>query len=260
MSLRILAALLAALLAAAPVAGQTFEVASLKALPPAAETPGGLRSTGMMPPIIGDPVQISYPNVSLLGILVRAYNLKPLQIDAPGWMRDNRYSLAAKVPDGAPKGQIPAMLQNLLADRFKVRVHWETKEAQGYALTVAKSGPKLTRSAISEADAPQKRSMSMSPSGHLEWRAESLEELASTLSVLTGSPVVDMTDLPGVFDIALDASPDSLPGLAFGPKVTDSPNPSIFSAIRALGLNLEARKVPVKRLVVDSAEKVPTPN
>jgi len=76
-----------------------------------------------------------------------------------------------------------------------------------------------------------------------------------------GRPVVDMTGIQGEFDISIECSMDSLPGL---PPVAASPDsearPSIFSAIHELGLNLEPRKVPGRHLVVDSAEKIPTPN
>jgi uncharacterized protein (TIGR03435 family) len=74
-------------------------------------------------------------------------------------------------------------------------------------------------------------------------------------------PVVDMTSLSGTFDITIEAAPDSMPGFHFGQgQGTESPFPTIFTALLDLGLNLEARKVSLKRLVVDSALKIPTEN
>jgi len=70
-----------------------------------------------------------------------------------------------------------------------------------------------------------------------------------------------MTKIQGIFDITLDAAPDTLPGLHFGTPSDDSASlPSIFAAIRGLGLSLESRQIAVKQLVVDSAQKIPTPN
>lgn len=133
----------------------SFEVASVKVLtePPAAV--GGRRSTGMAPAIIGDLRQINFSGVKLYGVLCRAYGVRPNQIVGPDWLNSEWYSINAKVRDDAPRGQIPEMLQNLLAERFKVKVHWETKEFQGHALVVGKNEPKLTKSALPNDDASE---------------------------------------------------------------------------------------------------------
>jgi uncharacterized protein (TIGR03435 family) len=239
----------------------TFEVASVKHVDPASRASGGFGSTGVPPPITGDPGLINYSDVTLKGVLARAYQLKPNQIAGPDWLNTERYNITARVARDAPKGQIPAMLQNLLADRFRMTVRWEMKEVQGLALTVGKAGAKLTKSAVPEADAATERSSGFSTSGHLTFRASTLDDFAGSLAIFMRQPVVDMTDIEGMFDITLDASPDSMPGLPSGESKTDaSPLPSIFTAIRGLGLNLEARKVSVRRLVVESANKIPTDN
>src|ERR1700733_2864690 len=125
-----------AALAQAPPA---FEVASVKVL---GDRRVGSGTTGMPPPIT-DPGQVNYPDVSLTGVLTRAYNVKPLQIVGPEWLRTDRFSIVAKAPADAPKGQIPAMLQTLLAQRFGLKVHWETRQEKGYSLVVGKMGAKL---------------------------------------------------------------------------------------------------------------------
>jgi uncharacterized protein (TIGR03435 family) len=196
--------------------------------------------------------------VSLKGVLCRAYNLLPDKIVGPSWLDSERYDIVAKVPKDAPTGQIPSMLQSLLAERFRMSVHWETKQTPGYALVVGKSGPKLTKSALED---PTRSSLGFTGSGHLTWKGEALADVATSLSHFLDRPVVDMTEIQGIFDITLDAAPDSLPGLHFGTASEDSASfPSIFAAIRGLGLNLEPREVLVKQLVVDSAQKIPTPN
>lgn len=232
----------------------TFEVASVKPLPDTGVDASGPRSTGMAPPLEGDPAQIGYTDVSLVGVLCRAYNLLPAGIRAPEWMGSRRYSITAKVPADAPKGHLREMLQNLLADRFQMKLHWEQKEEFGYSLTVTKGGPKLRESAPGAA-----RTVSMQSNGHLQWIAYTIDDFAASLTVDMGAPVVNRTKLPATYDISLDAAPDSMPGFRFGGG-QDSSFPTIFSALRELGLNLAAGKVTVKYLVVDSALKVPTEN
>jgi uncharacterized protein (TIGR03435 family) len=244
---------LPAILGAQEASRLRFEVTSVK---PMAEGvyANGMRSTGMVPPIEGDPVQITFNDVSLVGILCRAYSVMPPDIHAPEWMKDQRYKVLAKVPPDAPKGHIPEMLQNLLTDRFAMKLHWETKEESGYSLTVANGGPKLKTAAPNAS-----RSASMRPDGHLEYKSYTMGELANALRIHMGRAVVNRTDLSGAYDISVDAAPDSMPGFRFG-NGQGSAFPTIFQALHELGLNLTPGKVPVKYLVVDSALKVPTEN
>ncbi len=235
-----------------------FEVASVK---PAAvrEEPAGMsRSTGMPPQGFSNPGLVNYSNVSLDGVLSRAYDLLPGKIVGPSWLDTERYDIVARVPKDAPAGQIPLMLQNLLAERFRMRAHWETKQTSGFALVVGKSGPKLTKSTLED---PTRHSLMVNGSGHLAWKGETLDGFANSLSVDLGKPVENKTGIEGIFDITIDAAPDSLPGLHFGTPSEESASlPSIFAAVRKLGLELEPRQVTLKQLIVDSAQKIPTPN
>ena len=234
-----------------------FEVASVKRAAPRDES-GGRGSTGMPPPTFDDPGRVNYSSVTLKGVLCRAYDLPPDKIVGPSWLDSERYDIVAKVPKDAPTGQIPAMLQHLLAERFRMSVHWAARQTPGYALVVGRSGPKLAKSPPENA---ARSSFGFTPSGHLAWKGHTLGDLAKSLSIFLDRPVEDMTEIQGVFDVTLDVAPDSLPGLHLGAPSEDSASlPSIFAAIRGLGLNLEPRQVTVKRLVVDSAQKVPTPN
>jgi hypothetical protein len=123
---------------------QTFEVASVK---PAAPITGN-RIMVMMRggPGTPDPGQITYTNVSLQNVLINAYGVKGFQISGPGWLDSERYDIVAKVPRGATKEQFMGMLQNLLAERFKLTLHREKKDLPMYALVVGKNGPKLKES------------------------------------------------------------------------------------------------------------------
>jgi uncharacterized protein (TIGR03435 family) len=185
-------------------------------------------------------------------------------------MLERRYDIHANVPADAPKGHIPEMLQNLLANRFQMKLHWEEHEEPGYMLTVANGGLKLKQSApdpqFVEPGAPPTPKASFRSTGHFELRRFTMTEFANSLRSWMSRPVIDKTGVPGEYDIVLDAAPDSMPGLP--PFLNGSGNgqqasqfPTIFEALRRLGLEVtRVQKVAVKYLVVDSALKVPIEN
>ena len=137
-------------------AGPTFEVASVK--PTALDQmklAAQIQSTGQMPKI-GAHVEngrAEYIFVALRDLIAEAYKLKPFQITGPDWLSTQRFDILAKMPEGSTKDQAPLMLQALLAERFKLVVHRETKERSVLALVVAKGGPKLQESPPDPADA-----------------------------------------------------------------------------------------------------------
>lgn len=116
----------------------SFEVASVKAAAPFRPGDGVVRGCGKP-----DPAMVRCIGVPLRVLLMRAYDMKPFQIEGPEWMRSEPYDIIAKVPEGTPAGRIPAMLQTLLAERFAVKVHKETRVLPVYELSVAKGGAKL---------------------------------------------------------------------------------------------------------------------
>src|ERR1035438_3438389 len=122
----------------------TFEVASVKPAEPQAM---GMMSIMMRGgPGSPDPGQITYSGVSLKNVLMNAYGVKGYQINGPKWLDSERFDIAAKIPMGATKEQFKLMLQNLLAERFKLTLHHETKELPMYALVVGTGGSKLKES------------------------------------------------------------------------------------------------------------------
>jgi uncharacterized protein (TIGR03435 family) len=139
---KIVAGVGAAILASCGLFGQAappaFEVASV--MPAAPQTDGRV-----MVRMGGDAGQVDYTNVNLKQVLAKAYDVRSYQIAGPSWIDSEHYDIIAKVPDGVPKEQIPAMLQALLAERFRMTVHRETKEQSVYAIVVGKNGPKLTK-------------------------------------------------------------------------------------------------------------------
>jgi len=139
---KIVAGVGAAVLASCGLFGQAappaFEVASVK--PAAPQTDGQV-----MVRMGGDAGQVDYTNVNLKQVLAKAYDVRSYQIAGPSWIDSEHYDIIAKVPDGVSKEQIPAMLQALLAERFHMTIHRETKEQSVYAIVVGKNGPKLTK-------------------------------------------------------------------------------------------------------------------
>jgi uncharacterized protein (TIGR03435 family) len=130
----------------------TFEVASVKP----AEAPSGMGMMRVMMrggPGSPDPGQITYSNVSLKNVLTIAYAVKGYQINGPKWLDSERFDIVAKIAKGSTKEQFQLMLQNLLAERFKLTLHHETKELPMYALVVGKGGPKLKESVEEDAAA-----------------------------------------------------------------------------------------------------------
>ncbi|MGP8252753.1 MAG: TIGR03435 family protein [Terracidiphilus sp.] len=107
-----------------------------------------------------DASRAEFTYMSLKDLIVYAYIVKPYQVDGPSWLADQRFDIEAKMPDGAPKDQAPAMMQALLAERFKLTVHRDHEEHKVLALVVGKGGPKLKESPAppppADADAPAK--------------------------------------------------------------------------------------------------------
>ena len=223
----------------------TFEVASVKpAVAPPIEPQFCVVpcSGGEITKIVASRVDIRY--TSLHQLILTAYRLKPHQLSGPDWLRTQRFDIAAKLPDGAAKELLPEMLQSLLADRFKLVIHRETREQAVFALVVAKGGAKLTPAA-QDADAPitdtpGSRPLSspngdgrMLPDGgfalsggaygpirggrggnggglRIEFRKLNMPALADILTPHVDRPVVDRTALTGAYVLISESRPRSV--------------------------------------------------
>jgi uncharacterized protein (TIGR03435 family) len=196
-------------------------------------------------------------NQNLRDLIEHAYDVMEWQITGPAWILSERFDVTAKPPAGVSGDQFEAMMQNLLAGRFKLQLHREQQERAVYALVVAKGGLKAT-AAPGEAGAKTNWSRD-----HIEAQHMSMAHFAERLSRVADRPVVDATGVAGAFDFELKWTPDSSrakPAENSGAQLADLP-PSVFTAIEEqLGLKLEPRKAPVEILIVDHAEKVPTEN
>ena len=239
----------------------SFEVASIK---PIELLPAGQTGFGT---VTQDPSMISIKSVNLRSLLRRAYGLAEFQIGGPDWLGTQFYDLTAKLPPDVASDQIPAMLQKLLTERFRMTLRWDAKQETSYALVVDRGGPKLTPSADQDSrdgDQPDKpRSLSMSNTTRMG--GATVAALASFLSNALSRPVVDSTGLGGRYDITLNISFRDLVAARQGPSPSATndgdytPN-TVFDAVRDLGLRLVPQKVEVKHLTVVKADRIPTPN
>jgi bla regulator protein blaR1 len=204
---------------------------------------------------------------------------------APDWVSSEKYDIDVKLPDAADEGQKPAggigierlrmTLQAVLADRFKLTLHRQTKDLSIYELVVAEGGPKLQEAKPvytnpngvngPEGRLPQKGNMKMGP-GELIDEGATLVPLVEQLSWQLGHTVVDKTGLTGNYDFSLRWTPgESEAGMnklmGFRPASdsgasNDSAGPTLFTALQEqLGLKLVPQKEPMQILVIDHVEK-----
>jgi uncharacterized protein (TIGR03435 family) len=227
-----------------------FEVATVK---PSVPFGNGPMMVGMRGgPGTDDPGRLTITNLNLRDLIAFAYEVKRSQVSGgPPWLESERFDITAKVPPGATKQQSRVMMQNLLAERFKLAVHRETKEMAIYALVVNKGRPKMVESAADKApsDAPPPPSanaamvppqmgkdgcpdvpasmakrangfMMVMPGGAcMVDVAQTMAGLTEQLGNLFDRPVVDMTGLTGKYDFHLRFDPSSLGGrFAMMPK------------------------------------------
>ncbi len=211
-----------------------------------------------------DSVRLS--NLPLESMICNAWNIKSYQLSGlSGWMTNDRYDLSAKVAGDDVAAykklnnqQRRLMLQNLLTERFHLKLHSESKTLPLYNLVVDKGGSKLKPStavdppseeeARANPDKYKKGFITMGP-GRFEATGEPVSSLASQLANVLEKPVNDTTALTGLYDIALHYRRDET-----NADSTDAP--SIFSAVQdQLGLKLVPGKGPVETLIVDSADK-----
>ena len=206
-------------------------------------------------------------NADLINLLINAFNIKPdLIFGLPPWAASTRWNLQAKIIDPdlpalkkLTDDQHRAMLQQVLADRFRFKAHTETKELPVYNLVVTAHGPRFKPSAKQgEADMG---GMSSSD-GEVTLDAYPVSAMAYTLSSILHRTVIDKTNLTAHYDLHLTWAPDN-PAAAAGQNdghpAADT-GPSLFSALQdQLGLKLVPSKGPVPTLVIDHIEP-PTAN
>jgi uncharacterized protein (TIGR03435 family) len=275
---------------------QQFDAASVK------PNDGGPGPTIVQMPPTG---RLNIVNATFRTLLRSAYRLQDYQIiGGPGWLSGDRFDIQATPPANyqpeplglpcigadCPLTRTQIMMQELLAERFQLRSHRETRELPVYELTIAKNGFKLKEVAapprIPGAPPPppppppppgtppptSPAALPTPPPGAMmnfgigfAGSAVPFAALTSTLTQILGRPIIDKTGIKGYYDFKLVFSRDGLPnngpappppgGLAPGFQASD-PAPSIFTVIQEeLGLKLDSAKGPVEVLVIDSVSK-----
>ena len=253
---------------------QKFAVASIKPATPGEHFMFGVR------PMPG--CRINATNVTLKLLIEIAYGLEDFQlIGGQGWMEAARYNIEAKPDSPVGPNEWKEMLKSLLADRFQLAFHRETKELPVYALLLAKKDGKLGPGMVESKEGgcierdPSKPLGPPDPgqppfcgnvlggASQLTATAAILGDIAPMLSRAVGRKVIDKTGLTGKYDITLKYTPDenqrpkmAAPGVPPPPGPAEAPGPSLFTALQEqLGLKLEPQKAPVEILVIDRAEK-----
>lgn len=136
-----------------------FDAASVKPLSALPVTAGRKGGRGPGGPGTADPGRIHYAAIRLKDLIINAYGVKDFQIVGPDWLNDDgektRFAIDATMPPSTTKEQLRLMLQNLLADRFKLEIHRETRDLPKYSLTVARNGIKMKESVESQPPGPE---------------------------------------------------------------------------------------------------------
>jgi uncharacterized protein (TIGR03435 family) len=193
--------------------------------------------------------KVTVSALTLGEVIANAYHLRDDQIvGGPRWLATDLYDITAKAEgtSSLTAEQSRQLLQAVLADRFGLQCHRETRETPVYALLVGKDGSKLQDADIS-GNNPGMRMTTSSTGKHIVSRHSTMQQLALMLSGTAGRPVVDKTGLPEKYAFHLDWNPANAP---------DSDTPSIFTAVQQqLGLRLEPQKAPFEILVIDSADR-----
>ena len=249
------------------VYGQTFDAASVKpAVPP---TPDGHGMIMMAGPSGGpgskDPGRIRYPYMAMKNILMNAYDVKNFQIVGPSWLSTERFDITATMPPDTTKEQFRVMLQNLLAERFGLVIHRETKELPMYSLLVAKGGPKMKVSvepppAKDDGEPPPPAPLPSQPkigpdgfpilpqlagrggifqimmNGRTRWIAQqqTMQDVVTRMTNELSRPVTNTTGLQGKYDFTLTFASEGMNG-PMGPMPPPPPPPSSGGGGAAVG-------------------------
>lgn len=242
-----------------------FEVASIKQAPPL--NPAAIAAGKVKIGMSVEQGRVEIGSLAVSDLITLAYKLKPNQLTQLDWMKDpmnvQRFDIVAKMPEGATKDDVPQMIQGLLADRFGLKMHKDTREGQVMALTVAKGGAKLKESVKEDPatppkeekggnvinfgggtmrqsgnsmemkvkDQPGKIKMSMADGKmHYTITEATMDRFCEMLSQFVGQPVSNQTGLKGNYDVQFDLTMADMMAMAQKAGVAIPPD-----AARALG-------------------------
>lgn len=264
-----------------------FEVASVR---PSADQVAGVRvgfqATGS---------QVRVTAMSIKDYVGIAYGVRPQQIEGPDWIGSQRFDVVATIPEGAPAGQVPAMLRTLLEERFQMRAHRENKDQPVYVLGVSKTGARLTE-ATRDPNAPAEPAGTVNVSGggnnagvgvdigggrsfavadnQVQIHGMTMLDVAEVLTRFVDRVVVDQSGLTKKYDITLQLTPDDFnairvrsavnAGVPLPPQamrlLDNFSSDALAAPLSKFGITFEAKKAPLDMVVIDSMLKTPTEN
>jgi uncharacterized protein (TIGR03435 family) len=259
--MRIAAALAATMMASVVASAQTFDVASIKRQ---VEVVSGMTFAAR-----GSTLTVV--NNELTNVIDNAYGIRRYQlIGGPDWIESDRYNIQAKAAGDATRDELMVMTRSLLAERFKLKIHRETREMPIYVLIVAKGGIKAPRSvdgacAVFDPRNPPRPGAPRRPfcGNNLiraaSWNATAIDmkSAAAALVGVLGRNVVDRTGVNGTFDIHVEWTPDQAPaGVDSASTANATAAPPLFTVLEdQLGLKLESSRGPVDVIVIDHVER-----
>ena len=230
----------------------SFEVVVIKPVPqpvPAINGPAATDCFGMKI----DAGRVRICGYSLVALLSSAFRVDRRQIVAPAFAPTQFFEVQATLPEGATRDQVPDMLQTMLAERFKLSYHRESREYPIDFLKVGRNGMKLPR--LPDGTPPSHRSTPLPDGG---WHIIQVGKLSSLFPVMNsfgGFQIVDETGLDGIYSWVQEQQPVR-PGM----NNQEAVQQAFRDMLDAAGMKLETRKVPKDTIVVDHLEKAPTEN
>lgn len=239
----------------------TFEVASVKL----SAKQDAILGRGGAPPIpYGTIITLSLQHATLQGLLMRAYDVRPGSIVGPSWIDSTYYDVTAKASSGVRGQQAAELLQKLLAERFDLRVQWETKSVGGWALVAGSVPLKLKKTTLAgdvgdfEPDGARNRLPMLKRADGMRTlilKGFSMQGLANAIRGEVGDPVQDLTGLKGAFDITLEGETENDADIRAGMSAA-----AVKKSLRSYGLDLVRQTVQMRTLRVMSANRTPKPN
>jgi len=198
-----------------------------------------------------DPTRFRAQNATLAELIEYAWRVPQDRISGPDDLKsaDHTFDIDATMPAVTTDQQSRLMLRHLLADRFSLALHTIMAPKSGYALVVDEDGLKLRASTLPAA--ANIRVSQDQADARLRTPAAHMSQFAGILSLILDTPIEDRTHLDGLFQIETEFS-------RLGPNETDAP--TVFDAMKRLGLRLEKAEVPVETIVVDHANFKPVAN
>ncbi len=228
-----------------PAQKRAFEVASIKP-----------NNSGQPRPQ-GNPFRLSpggmfiATNVTLVDLIVGVYSTRRIQMEGgPGWIDSDRFDIVAKADESdgdIQPGQFREMVRVLLEDRFKLKLHMETKDVSVLALIQGKESPKIKESTRD----PREAGAVGSEKG-ISFQRTTMDGLVNTLSNILRIPVIDRTGIKGVFDFTLNPQEFAPDGAVTASNYGDL---MVTAVEQQLGFKIERQKAPLDMTIIDHAEK-----